>query len=545
MQNSMRVYKNRGVRALLVIASVVATFAVGCNTDYGLGGDYLPSGQQMQTFNKELLDGVSEGSTRGDATASLFAASLTKSSDSINGFNQTQGYFGLQRDTKFGTRRSGFFTQYTPAYALDEDGFGAGEVTLDSIFVYFAVASYSGDTTSTQKYAIYQVLDDSFITDSVDSLFLVNDAASLFKQSEVLSAEPILTFDYPDIANNVPAVSTSSTVRFAVDDSRITATGSALFKKLALQEEDSDIDYTIYGNDFTEFIGEFKGFYIIPVNGVDTAVSGEGGTYGATLSSSGLGLKFTNSVVETDDDGEESEVDYSVTMNYVFRDTYFITDIGGSSIATVERGTDWIGNSVVEDASVTEFYVEGMGGVVSELTIQPAMFAQFDAWIAEVEDQTGVAGNFDHIFINKARLRIYLDDNADMNAMMTRLGMYRNYTNLLDDDGNSRIVFVNDYDYVSEASTGTASAYGGFLNRSNICYEISLQLELQEMYSNYLELKTEANGDATQIDWSDVTWNRLIIAPISTSMFDPKYSTMQCSTTKPIAFNITYTVMKR
>ncbi|MFI3328790.1 MAG: DUF4270 family protein [Rikenellaceae bacterium] len=534
--------RSKAIKGFVAVAFAMATFAVGCNNDYSLGGDYQLDGQQMKIINKQLLDGVTEDATRGDATSALFSSSLTTAADSINAFNQTEGYFGLQKDTKFGTRRSGFFSQYTPAYTLDESGFGEGEVTLDSVYLYFAVASYAGDTTSTQKYAIYEILDDSFLRESADSIFLINSAAEIFAVNGVLSAEPLLTFNYPDLDDNVAAVSSSSMITLAIDDERITPTGSALFTKLALQDEESGVDYTIYGDDYTDFIGEFKGFYIIPV---DDSPTGTGGTYGVTLSSSGFGLKFTNAVTSTDDDGVEATVDYSVSMTYIYRDSYYLTDIGGSSIATVERGSDWVGENVVDGASVTEMLVEGMGGVISELTIEPALFEQFDAWLAEVEDATGVAGNFNSLFINSARLRVYAADGSDLDALPARLGMYRKYTNLLDDDGYSAISFVNDYDYSYEATYGTVSSYGGLLNRSWGCYEIYLPLELQEMYANYEELKAEYGGSAADIDWSDVTWNKLYLAPIASSMLEPRYATLQNSSAKPIEFNITYTVMKK
>ncbi len=538
--------KFRASISISVLAAVAALFSIGCETDYTLGSDYLPSGQQMKTLNKEILDGVSEGATRGDAASALFATSLSAQQDSINGLNQSAGYFGLQKDSKFGTRRSGFFSQYTPAYTLDENGFAEdGTLALDSMFLYFAVSSYSGDTLSRQRYALYEVLDDSFLTESADSIFLVNESAEIFKQGGVLSAEPVLTFEFPYQERGVYASASTSRIAMGINNADITDTGRALFNKLALMDDESGLDYTIYDNDMTEFVGEFKGFYIAPVNETpENNNSDEGATFGATLTSSGFGIYLKNTVVE-EVDGLDTEVNYDIYMTYIYYDAYYITDIGGVSVATVERGSDWVGNSVVEGAAATDLYVEGMGGVVTELTIQPALFEQFDTWIAEVEDQTGEPGTFDNIFINKARVRIHIADDADLNALPTRLGMFRSFSNLVDEDGYSCMDFVNDYNYTYELSYGVTSSYSGTLNRSLGCYEMYLSLELQEMYANYVSLKEAAGGDISAIDWSTVSWNKLYVAPLATNIMEPRYAALQNSIDKPIEFNITYTVMKK
>ncbi|MFI3248906.1 MAG: hypothetical protein R3Y39_07255 [Rikenellaceae bacterium] len=536
----------------MAITLVMAVVAVGCSDiDNDLGSNLIPEDQTMLIGSLDLKginrNGESILSTR------LFTT------ENVNAANQTYGSFGLEHNEEFGLRRSGLYVQYTQASALDEDDEFGYMPFMDSMVIYISVADYSGDTTYVCTYEVYEVIDDSFLTNSADTIFNVKFD---MLNSEYINPEPLLEFKYPDQDDDV-YVYTSYVMSI-----NMTESGIALGDRLMLKDESVDLDSDVYLDyEYEDFLDHFKGLYIIPKE--STIGYGEGATYSTAIASSGFGF-FGRSLYEED----PTIVADTIGMTYTFRNSYLDDNLGGVSIQTVEHDystASFDESDVRTDTNPTgirtnRLYVEGMGGVVSEISFERPLFDELEQVMEDSGDE------YTNMFFNLAHMRIYTEmatgdgeieseqqftpeEIDQLNLYPTRLALYNLYNTFEDEDGYTLLEEAIDYDYISELTYGTTLTYGGYLNRTQGCYEMHIPLQMQYIWNEYLEAKEEAGGDADAIDWDGAEWNKLYVAPTVDNLMTPRYVTLQgaagednvqgVATTAPIRLGITYTLLKQ
>ena len=306
-------------------------------------------------------------------------------------------------------------------------------------------------------------------TDSEDYFEVNSDTfVEQLKGEGVLSPTPIFTFTYPNQTEGIYLQSGYAKMN-------ITDAGVAFMNRLMLS--DGEFDYHIYNGDYADFIEAFKGFYIRPSesNQLDiTSSSVEGATYGFSLASSGFEF-YARGKYEQD----PTIVKDTVGMSYNFRNTSIIG--GGTSVNTVERV--YMGSNITPEKVKTKsgevvpttgiLAIEGMGGIVSELTFEQSLFQQLEQEIAKGES------GFDNILFNTARMEVYnlhatgygvyTEDPAEytLDDMPTRLVLYSFYSTYLDEDKSIWMAeTAADYNYYGEISGGVPSSIDGYLNRS-------------------------------------------------------------------------------
>ncbi len=532
----------------MAVTLVMAVIAVGC-TDYdsNLGSALIPDGQGMAMGELDLK-GVNRN---GESIASVRLFNTTR----INAANQTYGTMGLQHDEEFGMRRSGFFTQYTQASELDDDIEFGYEPFLDSMIIYLTMSTYTGDTTYVCTYEVYEVIDDSFLTNSADTIFSIDFDPFA---AGALSAEPLFEFVYPDQANGVY---TDDGYLMSIN---ISETGYDLGNRLMML--DGTLDYDIYYNfDYEEFLEYFKGLYIVPKE--TTIGYGEGATYSIDLTASGFGF-YGRGLYEED----TTIVADTIGMTYNFRNSALEDNLGGVSIQTVTRDYDQanIDYSLVKNSenltveATNRIFVEGMGGVVSEISFERPFFEELEQALEDGGDE------YSNLFFNTAQMRIYTEmatgqetlpsgqvftqDEIDkMNLYPTQLGLYNVYSTFDDEYEDIELELVEDYYYNS--SYGASLYYGGYLNRTQGCYQLYIPLQIQDIWNDYLEAKELAGDNADNIDWDSADWNKVYLGPSTNNFFLPYYVTLQgaagtdnvegSETSTPIRIGLTYTLLKK
>ncbi len=530
----------------LIIAVIFAVVGgVSCTFDESFGLEYVPSSQDFALFSLE--------------TNTSFETSF-RMSDSIRSSNIGLVTMGVERAQYFGERRAGFFSQFVPVAEIDDsdddwdEDYPLGYMPiLDSMTMYFSMLDISGDTTQIQTYAVYEVQNTDFLKESVDSVYFGDFDTSLLD----LSAEPIFTFTFPDQPNGVY---TNTTVIRLYPPDPMTYETQSFLDKLLLQDYDWDMD--IYDEDnFDQFVEKIKGIYIVPTTELTEEPTGpldnKGGTYSMYVDASGIKI-YARSVYPED----PSIVKDTLYLDYGFR--HLTKDYYGMSINTVERTTDLTSEFNMPSSLLL---VEGMGGIVSTITITQEIFESLDKVLTETLDSNG--NNYNTIFMNQARLDIFLpgESTASYDAstvqplvitpwfddILGRLGMYTDFTDYyLDeddyDDDITTLTGIEDYYYDYELDYGITLPYNGYINRTYGCYEMIISAQLQEAWNNYLDAKEEAGGDASAINWDDVDGRVITLGPVADELFTVRYSMMQGmndgTNESPIRLRLTYTLVK-
>lgn len=547
----MTTFKQKIARTLTLFSLIVATtFVVGCyDTNYEIGAGLLPNNQETLSGQLEFYGNEINGDR-------IYTARLHKSNQ-INVTSQSIATFGAQRDSRFGERRSGFFTQFTPLYQLNEWGFG-NDPKIDSMVLFFTLSDYTGDTTHVVRYGVYEVIDDSFLRNSSDSIFNSESALAVFDVtgSNGVLGERLFTFDYPDQDNWV-----------FVSDGYVTMTemtdaGYDFSRRLMLMEgeDGSQIDYEVYNeDDWEDFTDAFGGLYIVPVEmseqPFNDGVSDGGVLFSASIESSGFMIYARNAYAED----PMYAVD-TVGMSYTFRDTYE-TDYGGVSLGVAEHNHNGTLDPTSSDA-MSAIYVEGLDGIVTEFTFEKALFDEFERVIEEANENLidGVDPYID-IQFNMARMTMYIEDATEydiytavdqdavyrLNDLPTRLGMYSTLSTFLDDNDDIELEGINDYNYAYEAYYSTTSSYDGTLSRSKGCYVMNIPLYLQQLWAYYVEDKGELGRAPNEEEWELLDWNKAYVAPIAGGLFTPRYAQTQGASSDnvvPMRLQIDYTLLK-
>jgi hypothetical protein len=454
---------------------VLALVSASCTTevDYTLGSEFVPTKQNMEL--KRRVYRMGEWKEGDNSESCQLLTTRLYQTDSIASSNIESGYFGAERSDIYGERRAGFMTQMIFGVTLGEErGWGYRPI-FDSMVLALYVHDFHGDTTKHHKFNVYEITSNDYITsakDKKDSTFYIN-----FDPTPYISSEPIFTFEYPnqDRGIYVGDVEEPRSCRIKLDNTAATreyvsrlmfttnldATGGYAY--------DSDSLYVAANEE--KFIKQVRGVYIAPA---DDAIEGEGAMFATDLENSAL-ILYARSRYEEDPTiiRDTAQMLYNFYINPAERDL----KVGNVSINRVSH--DFVGSKVADvesNAEVSVGYVDGMGGVVTEVWFSDE-FIQSLADIALSEKDAVIS-------VNQARLKVYLEGsdydplNIDpiamsnvMNNAMERMGLYTSY--------GSSFVGITDYAYTHESSN--ALDYDGYLNRSLSAYSMDISTYIQSL----------------------------------------------------------------
>ena len=454
----------RPAAALLLLGgAVLGLFASCTKVDDTLGSEYIPSDQQMRLRTANLR--------------SCFETRLYRT-DSIRTSNIGTGFIGSTKNDTFGLRTAGFFSQYRWVVKPSDEGFGYLPI-FDSAQFILSVSATGGDTTEVRQYEVYEIKDNSFLKKSSDSIFYES-----FDITPYLEDQPVFTFAFPDQENGVYTTSSLVTMN-------PTSHGLEFVKRLMLQQDDLTIDIF---DDQTLWFDTFKGLYVKPA--ADAAVSGQGNLFQTELDGSGFVIHGRNR-----DEKDPSLIRDTTTSVYYFYYTdsstenqgnnsinTFRHDYTGSLLGAYEFEDDGQGQSTV---TVDACFVEGMGGIVSQITFTDEFFEQLDALLEKEKTESGTP--FRSMAFSKATLYLYGRESSYawedlqptptfldwLGGSLQRLGLYTSYRNLTG---------IPDYNYSYE-NNGYTLTYDGYLNRSQGCYMMDIKNYIQLLWNNYLEYK--------------------------------------------------------
>ncbi len=529
----------------------------GCSDfDDSFGADLTPSSQDSEVR-------VLENNT--SFTTSLYQ------SDSIRSSNIGIAVWGAERNVDFGERRGSFFTQFAPVNGLNDDDdddwsssypFGYSPI-FDSMTIILTLLNYSGDTSVVQTFEVYEATDVSFLEGHTDSVFFDNNLQYFIDNNTLtLTDEPLFTFTYPDQPNEIYIASTR--VRLhpygTVDADNPYGNATSFIQRLLLMDDGAD--YYMYDWDYRDrFLSKFKGIYIRPADSNTTPTAtdpleGEGAMYSFYTDGLGLGLYGRNLYGES-----IPIIKDTIMMVYSCRNLSAYTTDGdyyGVQINGIERND--VDYTLEVDA--TTLLVEGMGGVVSKITIDEQIFRQvYDEMVKSSED---VVGEYNSIFVNQASMKIYLDlTEAELSSPLVvtpylnevpyRLGMYTNYTDYYltqddYDDDDSTLEGIEDYYYEYELYYSTVLPFNGYINRSFGCYNMVISSQFQEAWNSYLDAVDAAGGDADAVNFDDVEERSFYLAPVADNLYMLDMARLQGmsggSNTLPISLKLTYTLIK-
>lgn len=546
-------------RRLLPVAALAATIGLilqGCTkVDDTLGGNLIPDNQQMKA-GFVTLPRADEINPKKYVETRLFQT------DSIVSSNITYGYFGSMLNDTLGRRSMGFLSQMVNYYLVDSGYFGYKPI-FDSAQIMLKVTSFGRDSLTEQSFAVYEVLSNKYLTDKPiapnkserDSTFYLNfDPAT---EGVYNPDEPLFTFSLGG-EGKYPSTTTAVTLK-------PTEAGKKYISRLMLQEGKYAGDYSIYSADSLKYwVEEFRGLYIAPDPAKPLTEYKKGTIFATDLTYSGLSVYGRNRVKD-----DPSLIKDTIGMVYYFYEDG--AEFGNVSVNNVKRDyteATIADKIVIEQAKETattrlenpRLYVEGMGGVVTEMTFTPEFFAELEA---EITKGNKDGKDFKTLAFSQVRMSVYFEDSdyewekiADgtagdivrltdqMNAYPSRLGMYTNY---------KKLTPISDYAYVYEQNYSTELAYYGKINRSRGCYVMDITGYMQQLWNSYMQAKTDAGGVVENIDWSKVTNLSVYIGPEAYSLYTTTFGVLQGMSTEagatvsnnaPIRFTMAYNLIK-
>ena len=548
-------------RMLLPVAALAAAIGLtlgGCTkVDDTLGGNLIPDNQQMRAGYVQLPR-ADELNPKKYVETRLFQT------DSIVSSNITYGYMGSMLNDTLGHRSAGFLSQMVNYYKVDSGYFGYMPI-FDSAQILLKVTSFGRDSVTEQSFAGYEVVSNKYLTEKPiapnksqrDSTFYLNFdpvAEGVYNPDE-----PLFTFT---LGGEGKYPSTTSAVTLEP-----TEAGKKYIRRLMLQEGEYAGDYSIYSADSLKYwVEAFKGLYIAPNPEKPLTEYGKGTIFATELTYSGLSVYGRNRVKD-----DPSLIKDTIGMVY-----YFYKDgaeFGNVSVNNVKHDYEeaTIARRInIEEARETAenrpenplVYVEGMGGVVTEMTFSPEFFAELEAEIAKGNAD---GKNFKTLAFSQVRMSIYFNDSdyewekiADgtagdilrmtdqMNAYPARLGMYTNYKTLTP---------ISDYAYIYEQNYGSSVtlAYNGKINRSRGCYVMDITGYMQQLWNSYMEAKADAGGEVANIDWDKVKNRSVYIGPEAYGLYTTSFGVLQGMPTQagtaepnnaPIRFSMAYNLIK-
>ena len=552
-------------RMLLPVAALAATIGLtlgGCTkVDDTLGGNLIPDNQQMRAGYVQLPR-ADELNPKKYVETRLFQT------DSIVSSNITYGYMGSMLNDTLGHRSAGFLSQMVNYYKVDSGYFGYMPI-FDSAQILLKVTSFGRDSVTEQSFAVYEVVSNKYLTEKPiapnksqrDSTFYLNFdpvAEGVYNPDE-----PLFTFTLGG-EGKYPSTTSAVTVSEGLEP---TEAGKKYIRRLMLQEGEYAGDYSIYSADSLKYwVEAFKGLYIAPNPEKPLTEYGKGTIFATELTYSGLSVYGRNRVKD-----DPSLIKDTIGMVYYFYEDG--AEFGNVSVNNVKHDYEeaTIARRInIEEARETAenrpenplVYVEGMGGVVTEMTFSPEFFAELEAEIAKGNAD---GKNFKTLAFSQVRMSIYFNDSdyewekiADgtagdilrmtdqMNAYPARLGMYTNYKTLTP---------ISDYAYIYEQNYGSSVtlAYNGKINRSRGCYVMDITGYMQQLWNSYMEAKADAGGEVANIDWDKVKNRSVYIGPEAYSLYTTSFGVLQGMPTQagtaepnnaPIRFSMAYNLIK-
>lgn len=549
-------------RMLLPVAALAAAIGLtlgGCTkVDDTLGGNLIPDNQQMRAGYVQLPR-ADELNPKKYVETRLFQT------DSIVSSNITYGYMGSMLNDTLGHRSAGFLSQMVNYYKKVDSGYFGYMPIFDSAQILLKVTSFGRDSVTEQSFAVYEVVSNKYLTEKPiapnksqrDSTFYLNFdpvAEGVYNPDE-----PLFTFT---LGGEGKYPSTTSAVTLEP-----TEAGKKYIRRLMLQEGEYAGDYSIYSADSLKYwVEAFKGLYIAPNPEKPLTEYGKGTIFATELTYSGLSVYGRNRVKD-----DPSLIKDTIDMVYYFYEDG--AEFGNVSVNNVKHGYEeaTIARRInIEEARETAenrpenplVYVEGMGGVVTEMTFSPEFFAELEAEIAKGNAD---GKNFKTLAFSQVRMSIYFNDSdyewekiADgtagdilrmtdqMNAYPARLGMYTNYKTLTP---------ISDYAYIYEQNYGSSVtlAYNGKINRSRGCYVMDITGYMQQLWNSYMEAKADAGGEVANIDWDKVKNRSVYIGPEAYGLYTTSFGVLQGMPTQagtaepnnaPIRFSMAYNLIK-
>ena len=544
-------FRRRLLPAAAMAAAIAAAFAGCTKVDDTLGGNLIPENQQMKAGYVELLG---EGlNPRKYVETRLFQ------SDSLIGSNISYGYFGTCINDTLGERKAGFLSQMINYYKVDEGYFGYMPI-FDSAQIMLKIASIGRDSLTKQKFAVYEILSNDYIDkkpiaadkSQADTTFYINFDPQ--NPNGDGSAAPVYNPEKP-------------LVWFYLGGEEPTEEGKKYIKRLMLQEGKYKDKYSIYSPDSLEYwVKEFKGLYICPDPKEPVQKNGtkETGTiFSTSLDYSGLAVFGRNRV-----EGDPTLIKDTIGMVYYFYESG--TEFGNVSVNTITHDYTKYNPATAENVKIEiaearepkpdeedkrpdnpRVYVEGMGGVVTEMTFTQECFARMEEEIDEANEKDGK--DFKTLAFGQTKMSVYFTDSKydweeltfgsklidEMNAFPSRLGMYTNFKALTP---------ISDYAYSYEQNYNTSLAYGGYINRSRGCYVMDITGYKQQLWNSYIKAKEAEGGVIGDIDWDKVANRTVYIGPDAYSLYSTSFSVLQGMAADgneaPIRFEIFYNLIK-
>lgn len=511
----------RGLLAYVATLVVVAQALVGCTTevDYTLGSEFVPTDQKME-MHRRVYEG---GKVYIDNLEEELKMSTTRlyHTDSIKSSNLDYVYFGREHDDIYGTRRAGFMSQVLFGSKLDDEyGWGYRPI-FDSMQMALYVNDFHGDTITKQRFNIYEIVSNDYIDGHKDSIFYIN-----FDPTKYISKEPIFTFDFPDQERGVYVGDMENPTAQYVTLQHTEATNEYISRLMFTTQEDlnkndnygKDIDKIYKQGNEEEFVRRIKGIYVEPAEGG----TGDGAMFATDVENSALVLYARSRYKEDPTIIKDTTI---MSYNFFINPNTYTVKAGNVSLSTVEHElTDAMKESIESGRDITIGYVDGMGGVVTELRFTDE-FIQSLADIALSKPNAVVS-------VNQARMSIYLEGSsydyndidplkmADvMNNAMPRLGLYTRYGGI-DAKGNN-IIAISDYAFSKEGSL--ALDYDGNINRSLGCYTMDISTHIQSLMmaaaDNLMEDGKSVDFEKFNTNVNLLGYRRIYIAPAADQLF--------------------------
>jgi hypothetical protein len=334
----------------------------GCTTvaDYTLGDEYAPSNQQMIMRTRSYKAGMMREASSNETPCRIFETRLFRT-DSIKSNDVDYLSIGVERDERFGVRRMGFVSQFLHMVLPDDSiGFGYRPV-YDSMMLLLRVDTFAGDTTKPVKFNVYALTDDLIKEGSADTMLFVSyDPRKAGHMSA--DAKPIYTFTFPDQANGV--YTNSLKVRLhETDQSREFVNRLIGLDKLdANGLANSNVD--VYKSD-SLFLKTFKGLWVEPAadNPEDAAV------YSLAIVDTSLRLygRVRNAGADADIVTDTLDISYVLKNSYSGKWGNVWAQSVKHDYSTTQLANMPMDESLAERAEVQIAYVDGCGGVVTEL----------------------------------------------------------------------------------------------------------------------------------------------------------------------------------